>query len=157
MINSIELLREMPDNAAAMDPYKEVAKAITETLVLIATADGRVHEREQKILITTLKEIWNPSYGSIKCAMVSAFREAKMARDFELNVEKVTQTHAILLSKIFTRKEKEYFLRRITLLVEADRVENRNELKLFSIVRLNIKPGGGFLGSLKSSLGSIFG
>jgi hypothetical protein len=47
------------------------------------------------------------------------------------------QKHAILLSKIFTNKEKKFFVDRMTQLISADGKVNKNEAELLSIFNPN--------------------
>ena len=136
-----------------MPPHKKVSKAITESMVMVAAADGQIHKKEQVLILTSLKEIWSPGYGGLKSAVVAAFRDVKLAHDFGMNIKKLMETHATLLAKIFTGKEKKYFLDRMEALMRVDDDLNRKELDLYKICRTHIRPDMGLMGALKSLLG----
>lgn len=97
-----------------MDAYKETAMAIAESMIMIVAVDKKIHVKEQRIMLQALKEVWLPGYGGIKLAVGSAFREIKMAQDFGLDLKKKMLKNAILLSKIFTNKEKKVFVDKMT-------------------------------------------
>ncbi len=136
-----------------MDAYTGVAKAITESMVMIIAADKKIHVKEQKILMEALKAVWLPGYGGIKPAVGSAFREVKLAQDFGLDLKKKMLQHAILLSKVFTNKEKKVFTAKMTQLISADGQMDKNEVALFSIFAKNMQQDKGFIRTLKSLIG----
>ena len=136
-----------------MAPHKEVASAMTECMVMIAAADGQIHKEEQVLMLKALKTLWSPGLGSLKCAMVAAFRDVKLAHDFGMDIRKMMQKHATLLSKIFTGKEKKYFLDQMECLMRADGDLERREVALFTLCREYIRPDAGLMGTLKSLFG----
>ncbi len=139
-----------------MDAYTGVAKAIAESMVMIVAVDEKIHVKEQKILLQALKDVWLPGYGSIKPAVGSAFREIKLAQDFGLDLRKKMLQHAILLSKVFSNKEKKIFIDNMSQLINADGNIDKNEVALFSIFQKNMHHEKGFLSSVQTSLKSLF-
>jgi hypothetical protein len=140
-----------------MDTYRQVALTLAESLVLIAAADGRIHTQEHILLLKALEEVWLPSYGSLKSAVVTAFRNAKLARDFGLDFGRKMRTHAELLSKIFAEKEKTLFMQRAMEMMHADGSPDSAEIRLYNILDEHLKPSAGFMSSLKSAFGGWFG
>lgn len=139
-----------------MGSPKEIAKALAESLVIVAAADGRIHSNEQKVLLEALKGIWTPSYGGIKSAVGSAFREVKTAKDFGLDLKKKIKTHASLLSCVLTTKEKNYFADAMTRLAQADGETDRAEMELYYIFKESVDQDPGFFCSFQNTLTSIF-
>jgi len=140
-----------------MDAYKGVAKAIAESMVMIVAADEKIHVKEQKLLLQALKAVWLPGYGGIKPAVGSAFREVKLAQDFGLDLKKKMLQHAILLSKIFSNKEKKVFVDKMAQLISADGDMGKREVALFAIFNKNIQQEKGFLSSVQTTLKSLIG
>lgn len=140
-----------------MSAYREVASALAESLVLLAAVDGRIHKKEQAVLSQALEEVWRPGYGSRKSAVMGAFHEVKLARDFGLDINQKVCRHALLLSKIFSEQEKAIFMRRMMELVHADGEADREEVRLYNLFDEHLKPPAGFMSSLKSVFGGLFG
>ncbi len=138
-----------------MGAYQGVAKAIAESMVMIVAVDEKIHVKEQKILMQALKEVWLPGYGGIKPAVGSAFREIKLAQDFGLDLKKKMLHNAILLSKVFSNKEKKIFVDKMTQLVSADGTMDKNEVVLFSIFAKHIQQDKGFFSSVQNRLKSL--
>ena len=133
--------------------YKDVPKAITESMVIIAAADGHIHKKEQVLILKSVEEVWSPGYGSMKSAVVGAFRDVKLANDFGMNISKLMEKHATVLSKVFTAKEKKYFLDQMEALMRIDQDLSRKEFDLYKICREHIRPDMGLMGALKSLFG----
>lgn len=136
-----------------MAPHKEVSRAMAESMVMIAAADGQIHKQEQILMLKALKELWSPGLGSLKCAVVAAFRDVKLANDFGMDIRKMMQKHATLMSKIFTGKEKKYFLDQMERLMRADDDLDKREVALYTLCREYIRPDAGLMGALKSFFG----
>ncbi len=139
-----------------MGSNKNVPKALAESLAIIAAADGQIHSNEQKILIEALEGIWVPGYGGIKPAIGSAFREIKIARDFGLDLKKKIKSHANLLSRVLTAKEKKYFVDNMARLAQADGEADRAEKSLYYIFKENVNQDPGFVSSFQTTLTSFF-
>jgi len=139
-----------------MGSPKDIAKALAESLVIVAAADGKIHSNEQKILFEALKGIWTPSYGGLKPAVGSAFREVKTAKDFGIDLKKKIKTHADLLSRVLTAKEKKYFADTITRLAQADGEADRAEMELYYIFKESVNKDPGFVSSFQNALTSLF-
>ena len=139
-----------------MSSPKDVTKALAESLVIIAAADGQIHSNEQKILLEALKGIWSPSYGGIKPAVGSAFREVKIAKDFGIDLKKKIKTHATLLSRVLTTREKKYFVDTMARLAQADGEADRAEMELYYIFKESVNQDPGFISSFQNSLASFF-
>jgi uncharacterized tellurite resistance protein B-like protein len=140
-----------------MDAYRQVALTLAESLVMIAAVDGRIHTREQAALLKALKEVWLPNYGSQKSALVAAFHNAKLVHDFGLDVSRKMRTHAELLSKIFTEKEKASFMQGAMEMILADGEPDSAEIRLYNILNEHLKPSAGLMSSLKSTVAGWFG
>ncbi len=140
-----------------MSSYKDVPKALAESLVIIAAADNQIHSNEQKILMEALEGIWVQSYGGIKPALGSAFREVKTAKDFGIDLKKKKiGAHARLLSRVLTAKEKKYFVDRMARLAQADGEADRNEMELYNIFKEAVNQDPGFISSFQTTLASFF-
>ncbi len=139
-----------------MGANKEVPCALAESLVIIAAADGKIHSNEQKILMESLKGIWAPSYGGLKPALGSAFREIKIARDFGINIKNRMKKHALLLSRVLTAKEKKYIVDEMARLVQADGEADRAEMELYTLFKENVNQDPGFISSFQTTLTSFF-
>jgi uncharacterized tellurite resistance protein B-like protein len=133
-----------------MPAHQEVSKAIVESLILVAAADGTIHKQEQGALLKAVKDIWSPAYGGMKSAVVAGFRDVKLAQDFGMNLPKMMQKYATLLSKVFTAKEKKFFLDQMEAIARADGDMSPKEISLYKLCREHIKPDGGLMGALKS-------
>lgn len=140
-----------------MDPYRQVALALAESLVIVAAVDGRIHTGEQTVMRQALAEVWLPGYGSQKAAMVGAFHEAKLARDFDIDPAKKMCRHAKLLSNVFSEREKALFMRRMMELIHADGDAGREEVRLYNLFDEHLKPPAGIVSSLKAAFGGLFG
>ena len=139
-----------------MGSYKDVPKALAESLVILAAADGKIHSSEQKILIESLKGIWNSSYGGIKPAIGSAYREIKVARDFGMDLKKKLKNHALLLSRVLTAKEKKYIVDTISRMIQSDGETDRTEMELYTLFKENVNQEPGFISSFQTTLTSFF-
>ena len=136
-------------------PYREIATVIAESIVIIAAADRKIHTEEKKLLVTTLKSVWISGYGPIKAALLVAFREVKLAQDFDMDLKVRLKKHALLMSKIFSDREKNSFLTNVEYMMRVDGEVAREEYDMFMILKNNLNPPAGFLGSLKTAL-SVF-
>lgn len=132
--------------------YREVATIIAESFVIIAAADRRIHAEEKKRLASAMKTVWNANYGSIKTALLGAFQEVKLAQDFDMDLKSRLKKNAAFLSKIFSDKEKNSFLGQIEYLMRADGSVAKEEYDCYMLLKKNMNPPAGFLGSLKTSL-----
>jgi uncharacterized tellurite resistance protein B-like protein len=139
-----------------MGANKDVPKALAESLVIIAAADGRIHANEQKVLMESLKGIWIPGYGGMKPALGGAFREVKIAKDFGMDLKKKLKSHANLLSRVLTAREKKYFVDTMAKLAQADGEADRTELELYYIFKENVNQDPGFISSVQTTLTSFF-
>ena len=139
-----------------MGSYKDVPKALAESLVIIAAADDQIHSNEQKVLMEALKGIWVQSYGGIKPAIGGAFREVKIAKDFGMDLKKKIKAHARLLSRVLSAKEKKYFVDRMASLTQADGEADRNEMELYNLFKEGVNQDPGFISSFQTTLTSFF-
>jgi len=139
-----------------MGSSQTAPKALAESLVIVAAADGQIHSNEQKVLLEALKEIWSPSYGSLKPAVGSAFREIKIAKDFGIDLKKKIKAHASLLSRVLTAREKKYIVDTMARLAQADGAADRAEMDLYYAFKENVNQDPGFISSVQTTLTSFF-
>ncbi len=132
---------------------KDFGNIIAETLVMMAAADGQVLKKEQQMVASALKDIWDPGYGGMKSALVHAFTEIKLATDFGMNLQKKIESHALTISRVFSNREKVILINKMDEIMRVDGESEQSEVALFLIFKKNVTRDAGLMSTLKGMFG----